>query len=50
MRCPKSLFQSETKCKAIDMTFFLMQIKLIFTRKVLHLVFELGNGLMIAMF
>ena len=30
--------------------FFLMQIKLIFTRKILHLVFGLGNGLMIVMF
>ena len=49
--CPKSLFKSETNCKAIDMIFFfLMQIKLIFTRKILHLVFGLGNGLMVVMF
>ena len=38
--CPKFLFQSEAKCEAIDMkmTLILMQIKLIFTRKALHLV------------
>ena len=36
----KPLFKSEAKCKAIDMKgifFILLQIKLIFTRKVLHL-------------
>ena len=34
--CPKPLFQSEVNYKAIDMkvTFILIQIKLIFTRKV----------------
>ena len=39
-RCPKPLFQSEAKCEATDIKmifFILMQIKLIFTRKVLHL-------------
>ena len=37
--CLKPLFQSQAKCKAIDMKmiFILMQIKLIFTRKVVHL-------------
>ena len=37
--CLKPLFQSEVKCEAIDMKmiFTLMQIKLIFTREVLHL-------------
>ena len=35
---PKPLFQSEAKCEAIEMTAtLLMQIKLIVTRKVLHL-------------
>ena len=36
---PKPLFQSEAKCVAVDIKFFffiLMQIKLIFTRKVLQ--------------
>ena len=40
LRCPKPLFQSEAKCEATDIKmifFILMQIKLIFTRKVLHL-------------
>ena len=34
-----SLFQRDTTCKSIDMNFFFIprQIKLIFTRKVLHL-------------
>ena len=35
-----SVFQSEAKCEAIDMKmlfFIVMRIKLIFTRKVLHL-------------
>ena len=39
--CLKSLFQRDTTCKSIDMKMFLffilIQIKLIFTRKVLHL-------------
>ena len=37
--CSKPLFQSEATCKAIElkMIFILTQIKLIFTRKVLHL-------------
>ena len=37
--CPEPLFQSEAKCKTIDMkmNFILKQIKLIFTRKVMHL-------------
>ena len=35
---PEPLFQSEAKCEAIEMTAtLLMQIKLIVTRKVLHL-------------
>ena len=36
--CPKPLFQSQAKCETIDMKMFfiLMQIKLIFTTKVLH--------------
>ena len=54
--CPKPLFHNEAKCEAIDMKilfFILMQIKLVFTRKVLHLslifkvrVLELRNGLL----
>ena len=56
--CPKPLFHNEAKCEAIDMKilfFILMQIKLIFTTKVLHLayslifkvrVLELRNGLL----
>ena len=52
--CPKPLFQSEAKCEAIDIktTVILIQIKLIFTAKVLHLAsfwkwefLELGSGL-----
>ena len=37
--CPKSLFESEAKCEAIDlkMIFIPMQIKLVFIRKVVHL-------------
>ena len=39
--CPKRLFESEAKYEAIDVkmvsVFILMQIKLIFTRKVLRL-------------
>ena len=36
--CTKALFQSETKCEAIDHYFLIfMQIKLIFSRKVFHL-------------
>ena len=37
--CPKPLFQCEAKWEAIDMKMFfiLIQMKLIFTRKVLHL-------------
>ena len=35
---PEPLFESEAKCEAIEMTAtLLMQIKLIVTRKVLHL-------------
>ena len=39
LSCPKSLYQSEDKHKAIDMkrNFILIQIKLTFTRKVMHL-------------
>ena len=53
--CPEPLFQSEAKCKTIDMkmNFILKQIKLIFTRKVMHLAsfwkgkfLEFGNGLL----
>ena len=52
--CPKHLFQSEAECDAIALKFFvtLMQIKLIFTRRVLHLasfwkweVWRFGNNL-----
>ena len=55
--CSKPLFQSEARCEAIDVKmiyyiYILMQIKLLFTRKVLHLpsfwkweFLELGNGL-----
>ena len=37
--CPEPLFQSEAKCKTIDMkmNFILKQIKVILTRKVMHL-------------
>ena len=39
--CSKPLFQSEARCEAIDVKwsikYILMQIKLLFTRKVLHL-------------
>ena len=37
--CPKSLFESEAKCEAIDlkMIFIPMQIKLVFIRKAVHL-------------
>lgn len=51
----KPQFQSEAKCKTIDMkmNFILKQIKVIFTRKVMHLasfwkgnVLEFGNGLL----
>ena len=37
--CPKPLFESEAKCKTIDikMTFYCHENKLIFTRKILHL-------------
>ena len=40
MNWPKPLFQSEAKCETIDMKiifFILMQIKLIFTIKVMQL-------------
>ena len=39
LKSPKTLFQSEANRKAIDMKmiFILMQIKLTFTKKVLHL-------------
>ena len=54
--CSKPLFQSEARCEAIDVKwsiiYILMQIKLLFTRKVLHLpsfwkweFLELGNSL-----
>ena len=52
--CPKALFPSEVKCEGIDMKiiFSLVQIALIFTRKVLHWAsfwkwefVKLGNGL-----
>ena len=54
--CSKPLFQSEARCEAIDVKwsiiYILMQIKLLFTRKVLHLpsfwkweFLELGNFL-----
>ena len=52
--CPKPLFPSKVDCEAIDMKiiFSLMQITLIFTRKVLHWAsfwkwesVKLGNGL-----
>ena len=52
--CSKPLFQSEAKCEAIDIktTVILIQMKLIFTAKVLHLAsfwkwefLELGSGL-----
>ena len=54
LSCHKPLFQIEAKCKAADMKmiFILAQMKLILTRKVLHLALfsrweflELGNGL-----
>ena len=37
--CPKPLFQNKAKCEAIDMKilFIFMQMKLIFTRKLLPL-------------
>ena len=53
--CPEPLFQSEAKCEAIDMkmNFIVKQIKLIFTRKVMHLTsfwkwdfLDFGNGLL----
>lgn len=39
LSCHKPLFQSEVKCEAIDMkmVFYLMKMKLIIRRKVLHL-------------
>ena len=45
---PGPLYQNEVKCSALDMEMFfiLMQMKLIFTRKVVHLAsLELGSGL-----
>ena len=51
---PGPLYQNEVKCSAFDMEMFfnLMQVKLIFTRKVVHLAsfwkwgfLELGSGL-----
>lgn len=45
--CTKPLFQSETKCEAIDdkLFFILMQIILIFSRKVLQCVVILVSGI-----
>ena len=45
--CPNPLFESEPNCKAFDMKMMfliLMQIKLIFTRKVLHLALFESEG------
>lgn len=38
LSCPKLLFSSEAKCKAnkLKCSFIFMQIKLMFTRKILH--------------
>ena len=47
---PSLCFKARLSAMPLIWFFFLMQIKLIFTRKVLHLVFGIGNGLMIAMF
>ena len=52
---PEPLYQNEVKCSAFDMEmiFILMQIKLIFTRKIVHLAsfwkwrcLELWSGLL----
>ena len=53
---PEPLYQNEVKCSAFDMEmiFIFMQIKLIFSRKVVHLAslwkwgfWELGSGLLV---